>query len=78
MLTLFYTLIYFYPLCDLCAARKSCIVDGPTISWEELFAEPSRGYVICWECDADYRYSTSATFDMKMVEIFFQRVYGCP
>ena len=39
------------------AARKSRIVDGPTIRREELFAEPSRGYLICWECDADYRYS---------------------
>ena len=36
-------------------ARKGRIIDGPTIRREELFAEPSCRYFICWECHADNR-----------------------
>ena len=43
------------------AARKGRIVDGPTIRREELFAEPPRRYVICWECHADDGYSCTVS-----------------
>jgi hypothetical protein len=45
------TLIY------LCTARKSCVVNGPTICGEKLLAQSPFGYVICGECHADDRYS---------------------
>jgi hypothetical protein len=45
------TLIYLY------SARKGCVVNGSAVCGEKLLSESPSGYVICWECHADHRYS---------------------
>ncbi len=44
-----------------CVARKSRVIYGPAVRGKEFLIEPSRGYILCGECDADHGYAHAAS-----------------